>query len=262
MTVLVWAEAPRDELAAALPRSVVVIATGATEQHGHHLVTGHDSVAVTAIARRAIAGAPDDISIVLAPTLVFGSSVHHLALGGTLSLTTDTYHRVVRDLVRSVIAGGGRRIMLLNGHGGNHELNQIVARDEALAAPVDDPVAIAAASYWELARSALDADPFWSTVRRPGHAGQFETATMLALHPEWVRQPPAMRETDPSRLPSIPGMRIERSGTWPSFDGFTDFPHRATAEDGARALDIVVGAVTEALTAFARQPIAPPDSAS
>ena len=262
MTVLDWSKATRDELAAALPRSVVVIPTGATEQHGHHLATGHDSAAVTAIAVRTGERVPYDISIVLAPTLAFGSSAHHLALGGTLSLTTGTYRRVVRDLVRSVVADGGRRVMLLNGHGGNHELNQLVARDEALAAPADDPVAIAAASYWEIARAALDADPVWGPVRRPGHAGQFETATMLALYPDRVRQSPPVRKTDPSRPPSIPGMRIERSGAWPSFDGFTDFPHLATAEDGARALDIVVSAVAEALTAFARQPIAIPGSAS
>ena len=258
MTMLEWADATRDELAAALPGGVVVIPTGATEQHGHHLATGHDSLTVTAIARRAGERVADDATIILAPTLVFGSSAHHLPLGGTLSLSTETYRRVVSDLVHSVIAAGGRRIMLLNGHGGNRELNELAARDEALAAPAHDPVAIAAASYWEIARAALDADPVWGSIRRPGHAGQFETATMLALQPERMRQPPPARDTDPSRMPGIAGVRIERSGAWPSFDGFTDFPDRATAEDGARALEIVVRAVAEALAAFARQPIPPP----
>lgn len=247
MSVTIWNESTRDELRAALPEAVVILPTGATEQHGPHLATGHDTFSVAEVARRAAELVAAEIPIVLAPVLPFGSSQHHLPFGGTLSLSTATYYRVVRDLVESMIAGGARRIFVMNGHGGNHELIQLVARDVALS---ELKVAIAAASYWEIARASLEADPELAGVTIAGHAGQFETSTMLAMSPERVREPRAVRETDPFLTATIPGTRVERSGSWQSFDGFTDFPHLATAELGVRLLAIITRDVAAALTTF------------
>lgn len=253
--LLVWDEATRDEVREALPGAVVVLATGATEQHGPHLVTGHDAFTVGLVARSAATLAASDADVVLAPTLPFGSSDHHLPFGGTLSLSTETYRHVVRDLVTSMVTGGARRVLILNGHGGNRELNQLVARDVALAQPDGHPVAIAAASYWEIAAASLATDPDLGAVRRPGHAGQFETATMLAMSPGRVRAPRPHRDADPSLGPVVPGARLEWTGMWASHDGFTDFPARATAEQGRRALELISRDVATAITALAAVPL-------
>jgi len=249
VTVTSWNEATRDELRAALPDSVVLLPTGATEQHGPQLATGHDSFTVTEIAHRA--GEAAGAAIVLAPTLAFGSSHHHLPFGGTLSLATETYFRVVRDLVDSMVAGGARRIFLLNGHGGNQELNVLVARDAALAQPPERPVVVGAASYWQLAAASLAAEPELVGVPLPGHAGQFETATMLAIAPGRVREPRAERGHDPNRAEIVPGARVEITNAWSVFDGYTDFPHLAAAELGERILALVVRDVAAALAALA-----------
>jgi creatinine amidohydrolase len=251
MPLTVWNEATREELREILPGSVVLLPTGATEQHGPHLATGHDTFAVTAIARAAAERAGKTTPVVLAPALAFGSSAHHLPFGGTLSLTTETYLHVVRDLVASMIAGGARRIFLLNGHGGNHELNQLVARDAALGQPLDAPVAVAAASYWDLARESIQSDPNLRGLTIPGHAGQFETATMLALDSGRVREPRAERGGPTGAASTIPGARVDVTGLWSSFDGFTDFPYLATAAQGEAILDHVVRDVAEVLVAFA-----------
>jgi creatinine amidohydrolase/Fe(II)-dependent formamide hydrolase-like protein len=84
-----------------------------------------------------------------------------------------------------------------------------------------------------------------------GHAGQFETSTMLAMNPAFVREPRATRESDPFLRTTIPGTRIEASGSWQSFDGFTDFPHLATADLGVRLLAVITRDVASALTTFA-----------
>lgn len=251
MPLVIWNESTRDELRAALPGSVVVMPTAATEQHGPHLATGHDSFTVTDIAHRATEAAGPTTSIVLAPTLAFGSSHHHLPFGGTLSLSTETYYRVVRNLVDSMIIGGARRIFLLNGHGGNQELNQLVARDVALAQPANRPVAIAAASYWQLAAASLAAETALQGIPSPGHAGRFETATMLAMATERVREPRAERGHDPYRAEFVAGARVEITNAWSTFDGYTDFPHLATAELGKSILDLVIRDVAAALTVFA-----------
>lgn len=251
MGLLIWNEATRDEVRAALPESVVVLATGATEQHGPHLATGHDTFAVGTIARRAAERAAESTSVVLAPVVPFGSSDHHLPFGGTLSLATETYLHVVRDLVRSIVIGGGQRVFLLNGHGGNRELNELVARDVALQPPDGRPVALAAASYWDVAREALGADAALASMPVPGHAGQFETATMLAIDPANVREPRAERGGPTGAATTIEGVRLEVSGLWASFDGFTDFPYRATATQGEAALAHIERDVAAAIVALA-----------
>lgn len=252
LALIIWNESTRDELRATLPGSLVVLPTGATEQHGPHLVTGHDTMMVGTIARQAAEQASSTCDIVLAPVVPFGSSHHHLPFGGTLSLSTETYYRVVRELVESAVSAGARRMLLLNGHGGNHELNQLVARDVAIASGADDKVYLAAASYWQIAREAIAADPRLPDLALPGHAGQFETATMLATDPTMVRDVTEHRNEDPSVTPTIPGTRVETTNRWEAFSGYTDFPDRASAEQGAILLDHVVREVAKALVAFSQ----------
>lgn len=150
-----------------------------------------------------------------------------------------------------MIIDGARRIFLLNGHGGNQELNQLVARDVALEQAADSGVSIAAASYWQIAADSLTAEFGHTGMPLPGHAGAFETSTMLASQPRHVREPRAVRDVDPFPAAVSAGVRVETAGSWKVFDGFTDFPHRATAEQGQRALDLVIRDVATALDAFA-----------
>lgn len=250
MSLVIWNEMTRTELGPLLRNGIVVLPTGATEQHGPHLPTGHDAFMVGAIARQAgtLAATRTESPIILAPTLPFGSSDHHLPFGATLSLTTETYRAVVRDLVRSMVTGGARRILILNGHGGNTELNELVARDLALR----HEVTIAAAPYWQIAADALAGLPACDGLRLPGHAGAFETATMLALRHDLVRAPLPERDADPSAAGTVAGLRIERPGAWQAFDGYTDSPASASLAFGSRALEAVIGAVSAALLAFDR----------
>ena len=78
---------------------------------------------------------PHQIPLVVTPTLPFGSSEHHFPFGGTISLSTTVYYDAVTAIVESLVRDGFRRIFLVNGHGGNHELIQLVARDVALRLP-------------------------------------------------------------------------------------------------------------------------------
>lgn len=252
MSLTIWSESTREELKTALPSGVVVLPTGATEQHGPHLVTGHDVFMIEHIARSAAERSASECDVTLAPALPFGSSAHHLPFGGTLSLSTDTYYQVVRDLVESMLEDGAQRVFLLNGHGGNHELNVLVARDVAIEQPPESGVVLAAASYWDIAEAAVAADERFTGVSMPGHAGLFETATMLAVDPSRVRER-AQRDSDPAAVEPISGVRLEAADRWESFDGYTDFPHRATAELGESLLAVVVQEVANAIVAMSRR---------
>lgn len=245
---LLLSELTREEARAVAAETLVIFPIGATEQHGPHLPVGTDVFAVEHIARAAAAEAAARIPVVVAPTLPFGSSAHHLPFGGTMSIATDTYYRALSDLVESLITGGFRRIFLLNGHGGNHELAELVARDLALKHPAH----IGAGSYWRIAWDALVAAGAHAQGRLAGHAGFFETSMALALKPNLVRHPLPHREgaagSDP-RDAARP-YRGEHHGSWEAMDGFTDSPDRATVDRGRVFLEAIVHAVAQALADF------------
>jgi creatinine amidohydrolase len=240
-------ELTRDDLRALAPDAVALLPVGATEQHGPHLPVGTDHFAVEQIAREAARRVANDLPIVVTPTLPFGSSHHHLPFGGTLSLGTETYYRVISDLVDSLLTDGFRRVFVLNGHGGNNELIQLAVRDLALAREAD----LAAASYWTVAWDELVRLETHRYGRFPGHAGAFETSVVLALRPELVREPRPHRDDVPAWTPNpAPPYRLERHGSWQAIDGYTDSPDRGDADRGRAYLDAIATAVGRALSEF------------
>lgn len=230
------------------PEAVLLFPVGATEQHGPHLPVGTDHFAVEHIARAAAKVASAQIPVVVAPTLPFGSSHHHIPFGGTMSLSTETYYRTVLELCETLIQGAWRRIFILNGHGGNHEIVQLVARDLALKHPVQ----MAAASYWNIAWDKFIEEKAHLGARVPGHAGFFETSLVMALRPDLIREPRPHRDNvpDADQRGFARPVRIETHGSWQSFDGYTDTPAKATAERGQTYLEAAAQSVGDALVSF------------
>ena len=88
---------------AADANSLLVWPMGAIEQHGPHLPVGTDTFIVEHLAREAAKDAKKAIPIVVAPTLPFGSSDHHLPFGGTMSLSTQLFYQTVTEIAESLI---------------------------------------------------------------------------------------------------------------------------------------------------------------
>jgi creatinine amidohydrolase len=243
-------ELTRERLNELAPEALVVLPVGATEQHGPHLPVGTDHFAVERVARQAARAASERITAVVTPTLPFGSSEHHLQFGGTLSFSTETYYRVLVELVESLVTDGFRQIFILNGHGGNSELIQLAARDVALRRAVS----VAAAPYWTIAWDELVAAGIHKGGRMPGHAGRFETSLILADRPELVVEPRPHRDLPEgiAELRVSTPFRAEHHGFWTDIDGYTDSPDLGTAEIGNRSFDAIIGAVAEAFVTFAQ----------
>jgi creatinine amidohydrolase len=248
-TPQLFAELTREELKEVARDGLVILPIGATEQHGPHLPTGTDALTVEWIARASVARIAGEVPTVVAPTLSFGSSAHHLPFGGTMSLTTETFGRVLHDLGYSLVSSGFRRIFILNGHGGNHELAQVAARDLSLELPVH----VGCGSWWVMAWEALAATGAFADGRVPGHAGAIETSVILALRPNLVKEPRPKRDgpfdqSDPRS--SSPPYRTELHGSWQRIDGYSDSPVRGSAERGELILEAAVGAVASGLLTF------------
>jgi creatinine amidohydrolase len=242
-----FAEMNREQLRSAAGKAMAILPIGATEQHGPHLPTGTDAFTVEAIAREAAFAASAEIPTIVTPTLPFGSSHHHFIFGATLSLSTETYYRVLCDLIESLVTDGFTRIFLVNGHGGNHELAELAARDMALRKTVH----VAAGSYWTVAWRDLVAVGAHRGRNLPGHAGGFESSLMLSLRPDLV---PAKRPHRDGEFGSDPAglhpYRAELHDSWRKIEGFTDSPDQATAENGALFRAAAVQGLARAFVEF------------
>jgi len=221
--VLRWDDLTREELRDVAAEVLLVVPVGATEQHGPHLVTGTDALIAATVAERAAVAARSPETILLAPTLAYGASDHHLPFGGTLSLSVETFGLVVRDLLSSAAAAGVRRAFVLNSHGGNKASCAVA-------------VAEAARERGIVAATALISDLVDPTAIEgavAGHAGSFETSLMLAIAPDRVR--PALRRPSPGGAARrrARGLTVGEPGRWEALDGFTDRPDEASPERGA-----------------------------
>ncbi len=233
----------------ARPSDLLVLPVGACEQHGPHLPTGTDSLVVTEIAHRAATALRGEFRVVVAPTLPVGYSRHHLPFGATISVSAATYQQLLTEMCGSLVDGGFRQIFLLNGHGGNADIVNVVAREVALARDIT----VGAGSYWVMAWDALVACGAHEFARLPGHAGAFETSVVMALRPDLVRGSTMPRRAGEfsSRPEGFHGPYLaEDQQNWRDIDGYSDNPAAASAENGRAWLDATVLAVVAQLRRF------------
>lgn len=112
------------------PDSVLVIPTGAIEHHGPHLPLMTDALIAEAVATAAVErAAAEGLDVWLMPTLAYTKSDEHCWASGTMWLSWDTLMRVLVDLGRSVAGTPARRVVFLNGHGGNTALLGVALRE-------------------------------------------------------------------------------------------------------------------------------------
>ncbi|MBY0534419.1 MAG: creatininase family protein [Chitinophagaceae bacterium] len=242
---------------------VVVIPIGATEQHGPHLATGTDTIIVTHIAKAVEKVLSEHI--VLAPSLPYGSSDHHLSFGGTISITADLYTQVLVNLVSSLVDSGFTRIVLLNGHGGN-----ITPAKQALALlskkyDTSHRPNIALVTYWELGGKAFAGE---APMESPAlsHACEYETSMMLFVQPGSVFMNEVQRADRPEQNGYIPweddisykGVTLFKQTAFISSNGSSGEPQLGTAEKGQFLIDKAIEATIAFLSSFKNWPFNEP----
>jgi len=246
---LSWPEVRKSKLA----RKIVLLPLGSFEQHGPHLPLTTDTDIVTAIAERIEAARPKNILCL--PTLWPGHSTHHLFFPGTLSVRQMAYIQLVLELCHSIAKMGAKKVFLLNGHGGNDVPLRSALRELKSDFPKMKSVT---ASYWNLAAQTIN-EVRQSEPGGLGHACEMETSIMLHLHPEKVNLRLAKRDgpkfKDSYRKADMLYARpvyfvnefheVSKTGT-------VGHPELATAEKGARFLDVILRDVLAFVDDFAR----------
>jgi creatinine amidohydrolase len=215
-------------------RTVAVIPVAALEQHGPHLPLDTDTFLVTSVVEAAAQLAGAHGPVLVPPTIFAGSSAHHMAFAGTVTLRPETLAAVVRDVCLSLAQHGFRRLLVVNGHGGNRAV--VAATVQSIGA--EAPVSVSALDYWTLATDVV------TELREspPGgmaHACEFETSLMLHLRPESVRTELIAREIPEPRFSLERLDLFERAPLtvhWKTHElsssGVLGAPDLATAEKG------------------------------
>lgn len=228
---------------AAAARTVAVLPIGSTEQHGPHLPVHTDTLLAAEVAQRTAALCEPTLPVLVLPALWVSLAEHHMALPGTLTLDHETLLAFVRCIARSLVRQGHRRILLLNGHGGN--IAALTAAVDRLSPEFPEAV-LAVATYWNVAAEAfaeiLQSQP---TLL---HACEAETSMLMHLRPHEVDARAAEAVSAPaSGFLQPAGMHRWRPiGHW-SCSGVVGNPRRATAAKGRQLLDAAAAALAERL---------------
>lgn len=177
-----WIEmTTKDFEALDVTRVIAVIPVGAIEQHGPHLPVAVDSAIVAGIVDRLIEALPDDLPVTFLPVLPIGKSDEHMSFPGTLTLSAETLIRYWTEIAESVARAGIRKLVFLNGHGGQPQIAEIVSRDLRIR----HQLLAVAANYWAVGHpSGLFPE---HEIRHGIHGGSIETSLMLRLRPDLVR---------------------------------------------------------------------------
>jgi len=161
--------------------ALVVLPIGSVEQHGSHLPCITDALLADEITQLAVARTPAEVNVWTLPLLPFGRSNEHTGYPGTISLSTETLLAVCHDIGRSVAASGFGKLAFLNGHGGQPQLLEVVARD------IRERTGLEVYPIFPYRLGLPAGLPVEPTEAAWGiHAGQVETSLVLAVDPDAV----------------------------------------------------------------------------
>lgn len=219
---------------------------GAVEQHGPHLPFSTDLVIADKVAMAAVERVGADLDVWMLPPLAYTKSNEHAWSAGTIWLSATTLLAVLDDIGRCVATTPARKLVFLNGHGGN----------SALVAAANREIRLAHGLMTFLAHPSIPPDQGGtSAAGELGmgiHGGTDETAIMLHLAPDLVDMSVATRNV-PEHLADNDHVRFGGSVAfgWLSNDfgpdGHIGDPTPATAELGAQLFNGAVDTFCDAL---------------
>ena len=165
-------------------RTVVILPTGSIEQHGLHLPLNTDSYIINEISKKTAKNASSiqkNIYYLILPVLSICRSPHHIDFAGSLTLSSDTFIKTIEEICSNLYLYNFKRIIILNGHGGNIDCLKVAARN--IRDKID--ILISVISYWSFIKDEI------CEIRESSnggicHAGEMETSMMLYLNKDMV----------------------------------------------------------------------------
>ncbi|QDV49954.1 creatininase family protein [Gimesia fumaroli] len=241
MTAVELKNVSRDE-------TLVILPIAAVEQHGPHMPTATDEIICTAVAEQVEQRLKE--SLLLLPTLWLGASQHHLRWGATLTTRVENYETLLCEICETILNDGFRRVLILNGHGGNIAPMQISLR--RLQVQYRN-CQLMAASYWSIAEAEIAA-LMEGECKTVGHACEAETSLVMHLRPELVRES-KIENFDDYALDLVDGVYLCNDMYQRTQKGATGRPDLASAGKGEQMFSVICDRVVEVLQRLGHAPL-------
>jgi creatinine amidohydrolase len=241
-----WVELTGDEFVQAVKQAegVCLLPLSCVERHGHHLPLGTDMYIGREMCRRA---AEVEAAIVF-PDMVYTQILEAQHCIGTIAIDPELIVSLLNSVFREIARNGLKKIILVNAHGGNNALMSFLAQAQLRAE--SDFVVYA----WNPILLAEDRDKIqalWET-EVDGHAGEKETAAIMAIRPDLVRAEELRADGEGMPLGRLSTLRA--AGLTPGIWWYADHPTHyrgdgvpATADKGERYLDAVTRSLAQAI---------------
>ena len=232
---------------------VVVLPTASTEQHGRHLPIDVDLFLTESIVSEAARRSGGRMLVL--PAIPYGLNLHHIDFPGTNHIEPEVFIAFALNVTKSVAYHGFEKILIVNGHGSNQPLIDIIARRTTL----ETESLCAACHYINLVLETFRAIKESEVI---AHADEFETSLYLHLAPERVQMDKAGKDDD------VMGQYLSSDSTTP-YARFNDYWSRwtdlgvhgdarpATAEKGRIIFEAAVSGILELVEEWRNWPLAP-----
>jgi creatinine amidohydrolase len=236
---------------AALPdreNTVIVLATGSIEQHGPHLPCAVDTVISSGVVGHALARLPATVPAYAMAPITYGKSEEHLHFPGTITLSGETLLATMNEIGESIYRAGFRKLLIVNGHGGQPQIMEVSAREMRLR---HGDYIVVPSSTWRVPH--VGGRYFSDKEKRLAmHAGHGETAIMLALAPDTVHMERAVANYPPEFASKLLSPDGRPACAWTARDfgssGVIGDPLPATKEQGEAILESLAASWAQAIT--------------
>lgn len=222
------------------PKSLAILPWGATEAHNMHLPYGTDTIFAEYIAAQAV---KNHNNMVVLPSIAYGVNTGQMDVKLCMNMNPTTQLAILKDILQVLQKNGIKRLVIINGHGGN--LFQPIIRELSLIYP---EILISTINWWVVCKG----DDYFK--EQGDHAGELETACMMAIRPELVF-PLSNAGTGKEKKLKAKGFREKWAWTprrwiYASEDTGIGNPAAADAETGKRFLADVIVKIEEFLVEF------------
>ncbi len=233
--------------------ALILIPIGSIEQHGKHLPIFTDSIISQEVTRRVAEKINNEFPALVFPQIPFGKSTEHASRPGTISLKTEVLTNLLHDICKNLVRNGFKKIVFINGHGGNTNLLNTILRE------IREETGAFITSIYLYSETLLkeSLERFKLEELDVFHACTLETSFMMALKPELVQTEKISKEK-PHKFTEESGHKyLKLAGTrgiefsWliddVSDSGVIGDPTKATTELGKEVLELLIEKICEVL---------------